>query len=140
MRRLLAETLVGGLVIAVLLLTTGCTIGEQPPLPNTSWKLTGWAEPTPPPANLTMTVAFEAGTLNGSAGINNYNGTFVSEVDGSLTIRLGPMTMMAGPEADMKAEQIFLDRLGAARGYRIKDNTLVLSGADRKDSLTFVRA
>jgi heat shock protein HslJ len=40
----------------------------------------------------------------------------------------------------MKAEQTFLDRLGAARGYRIKDNTLVLSGADRKDSLTFARA
>lgn len=132
--------LVVGLLAAVLLLTAGCTIGEQPPLPNTSWKLTGWAEPTPPPPNLTMTVQFGAGKLDGSAGINNYNGTFVSEIDGSLTIRLGPMTMMGGPEADMQAESMFLARLGAARGYRITGTTLVLSGADRKDSLTFVRA
>ena len=58
-------------------------------------------------------------------GINNYNGTFVSEIDGSLTIRLGPMTMMAGPEADMQAESTFLARLGAARGYRITGTTLV---------------
>ena len=132
--------LVLALLAVVLLGAAGCATGEQPPLANTSWKLTGWAESSPPPANLTMTVQFEAGTLNGSAGINNYNGTFVSEIDGSLAIRLGPMTMMAGPEADMQAESTFLARLGAARGYRISGNTLVLTDADRKDSLTFARA
>ncbi|GAA3623119.1 META domain-containing protein [Microlunatus ginsengisoli] len=130
-----------GLALAsvLLVLTAGCTTGEQPALANTSWKLTGWAESTPPPANLTMTTRFEAGELNGSAGINTYAGTFVSEVDGSLTIRLGPMTLMAGPEADMKAESIFIDRLGAARGYRINGSTLVLTDADRHDSLTYAR-
>ena len=50
------------------------------------------------------------------------------------------MTMMGGPEADMNAESTYLARLGAARGYRINGNTLVLTDADRKDSLTFARA
>jgi heat shock protein HslJ len=128
------------LLVVLLLGATGCGPGEQAPLTNTSWKLTGWAESSPPPAGLTMTAQFGAGTLSGSAGINNYNGTFVSEIDGSLAVRLGPMTLMAGPEADMKAESTYLARLGAARGYRIKGNTLVLTDADRKDSLTFARA
>ena len=131
--------LVLALLIVLLLGATGCGPGEQPPLPNTSWKLTGWAEPSPPPGNLTMTVEFGAGTLSGSAGINSYNGTYVSEIDGSLTVRLGPMTLMGGPEADMQAESTYLARLGAARGYRIDGTTLVLSDADRKDSLTFTR-
>jgi heat shock protein HslJ len=87
-----------------------------------------------------MTAQFGAGTLSGSAGINNYNGTFVSEIDGSLAVRLGPMTLMAGPEADMNAESAYIARLGAARGYGIKGSTLVLTDADRKDSLTFARA
>ncbi len=132
--------LVLALLVVLLLGATGCGPGEQPPLANTSWKLTGWAESSPPPANLTMTAQFEAGTLNGSAGINNYSGTFVSEIDGSLVVKLGPMTMMAGPEADMNAESTYLTRLGAARGYRINGNTMVLSDANRKDSLTFARA
>jgi heat shock protein HslJ len=132
--------LVLALLVILLLGGTGCGPGEQPPLANTTWKLTGWAEPSPPPANLTMTAQFGAGTLNGSAGINNYNGTFVSEVDGSLAVRLGAMTLMGGPEADMKAESAYIGRLGAARGYRITGSTLVLTDADRKDSLTFARA
>jgi heat shock protein HslJ len=49
------------------------------------------------------------------------------------------MTLMGGPEADMQAESTYLARLGAARGYRIDGTTLVLSDADRKDSLTFTR-
>jgi heat shock protein HslJ len=132
--------LVLALLVVILLGATGCGPGEQPPLANTSWKLTGWAEASPPPVKLTMTAEFGAGTLSGSAGINNFSGTFVSEIDGSLTIRLGPMTLMGGPEADMQAESTYLARLGAARGYRIDGNTLVLSDADRKDSLTFTRA
>lgn len=131
--------IVSALFLLVLLGVTGCGPSQQPPLANTSWKLTGWAEPSPPPANLTMTAQFGAGTLSGSAGINNYNGTFVSEIDGSLVVRLGPMTLMGGPEADMKAESAYVARLGAARGYRIQGSTLVLTDADRKDSLTFAR-
>lgn len=135
----LVRLIVALVAVALALMAAGCDAGQQPVLANTSWRLTGWAEATPPPANLTITTQFGPGTLNGSAGINNYNGSFVSEIDGSLAIRLGPMTLMAGPESDMKAESTFIARLAAARGYRIDGNTLVLTGADRKDSLTYTR-
>jgi heat shock protein HslJ len=136
-----ARTVVVVLTAVLLLCASGCgASGAQAALANTSWKLTGWAESSPPPSNLTMTTKFGETDLNGSGGINNYSGTYDSDTDGTLSIKLGPMTLMGGPEADMKAETTFVQRLDAASGYRIDGNTLVLTDAEGADSLTYTRA
>ena len=136
----LARVLLASITVALVLTVAGCGAVEQPPLANTSWRLTGWAEAEPPPSSLTMTAQFEPKALSGKAGINQYNGTYISEIDGSLTIRLGAMTQMGGSATDMAAESTFVARLGAARGYRIDGTTLVLTDSARQDSLTFTKA
>jgi heat shock protein HslJ len=48
--------------------------------------------------------------------------------------------MMAGPEADMKAEQSYLTLLAAAKKYRVDGETLTLMDADGNESLIYAAA
>jgi heat shock protein HslJ len=123
-------------VIAVIALT-GCASEQQPTLAGTSWKLTEWAESFSWPADVTITAAFDASQVSGSGGVNSYFGHYERDGDGGFSA--GPIgsTMMAGPEAAMKAEAAYVQRLDAATSYAVSGDTLVLKDADGKDSLTF---
>jgi heat shock protein HslJ len=128
-------------IIAAVMGSGGCSSGtEQPALDGTSWKLTGWAESRPIPANVTITAAFADGRVSGDSGVNTYGGPYKSDTNG--TFSAGPLagTMMAGPEDAMKAESAYLKRLDTAESYSITGGTLVLIDADGTDSLAFEAA
>jgi putative lipoprotein len=67
-----------------------------------------------------------AGTYMGHGGVNFVRGDFELEGE-SLRFMPGPTTLMAGDPEAMALEQAFLGALGAATGYRIKGEQLVLS-------------
>lgn len=129
-------------VLALLTAGAGCadTASEQPRLDGTSWRLTSWAEPDPLPSTVDITADFTDGRVSGSAGVNRYNASVTSGVDGSFAIDAPITTKMAGPADATAAERAYLARLQAATSYRIDDDTLVIDDADGATSLTFARA
>jgi heat shock protein HslJ len=138
----LAACAAAAAVIAVIAVVavTGCSGEQQPALEGTSWKLTGWAESFSWPADVTITADFDESKVSGSSGVNTYFGQY--KRDGSGAFSAGPIgsTMMAGPEAAMKAEQAYVHRLDTAGSYALTGDTLVLKDADGRDSLTFSAA
>ncbi len=128
------------LLLVVLVLTAPACSGAQPDLAGTSWRLTGWAEPTPLPGSIQITVEFDNWTVSGSSGINSYNGPFTSSRDGSIRVGSLTATLMGGSAQAAAAETAYTNRLQAARGYRIDGDTLVLLDPDGEDSLTFTTA
>lgn len=128
-------------VLALLAAGAGCagTANEQPRLDGTSWRLTSWAEPDPLPSSVTITAEFTDGRVSGSAGVNRYNASVSSGVDGSFAVDAPITTKMAGPADATAAERAYLARLQAATSYRIDDDTLVIDDADGATSLTFAR-
>lgn len=130
----------GAILLLLLGLTAACgSPAQQPALDGTTWTLTAWAEPEPIPAGVTITAEFADGRVTGTSGVNRYNGSVESGVDGSFAIDQPISTKMAGPEDAMKAEAIYLQRLEDATSYAIDGDTLVVSDADGQPSLTFTR-
>ena len=130
-----ASVLIAALVVA------GCSQqAQQPQMDGTRWTLSGWAESTPIPADVTITAEFTGTTLSGNSGVNSYSGAY--EAEGSGAFSAGPLagTMMAGPKPAMDAEAAYLRRLEAARSYAMTAGTLVLKDGEGKDSLTFKTA
>jgi heat shock protein HslJ len=121
------------LLAAVL---AGCG-GQSGKLENTNWKLTtlGKQEAL---AEATPKLGFGSdGQLAGSTGCNQFSGTYT--ISGkTLSIKTGPMTMMACDEAVMKQEQDFLVALAATSTYIVDNNKLTLVGESDKELATFI--
>lgn len=79
----------------------------------------------------------ETKSFAGNTGINNIAGGYTLKGD-SLSIKPGPMTMMAGPENLMKQEQSFLRALNRVTGWKIERGALKLV-ADGDTLLEFAR-
>jgi heat shock protein HslJ len=122
-------------MIAIVALLAGCSQGGK--LVDTNWKLTTLNGQAGLP-DATPTVLFGPdGKLAGTTGCNQYSGTY--EIKGkTLTIQVGPMTMMACPEPVMKQEQDFLAALKATNGYKVDNDKLTLNDADGKELATFL--
>ena len=129
-------------LISLLALSPGCagTAGEEPSLDGTSWTLTSWAEPAPPPDSAVITAEFAEGRMAGTSGVNRYSASVTSSTDGSFAIDAPISTKMAGPADAMAAEASYLRRLQAATSYQVDGDTLVINDADGQPSLTFTRA
>ena len=130
-------------LISLLALGAGCSNGaasEEPPLDDTSWNLTSWAEPDPIPISATITAEFSEGRVAGTSGVNQYSASVTSSTDGSFAVDAPISTKMAGPEDAMAAESTYLRRLEAATSYQVDGDTLVVNDADGQPSLTFTRA
>jgi heat shock protein HslJ len=72
--------------------------------------------------------------LQSSTGINQMSGSYElpgGAGGGSIKIRPGPMTMMAGPEPMMKQEQRVLEWLRQVDGYLLEGQQLTLSAQGR---------
>ena len=126
--------------LTVVMLAAAACSQDRPSLSGTSWKLTGWAESSAIPAQVTITARFSESTVSGDSGVNSYSGAYTAGGDGAF--RAGPIagTMMAGPQPAMDAEAAYLRRLEAAKAYAVSGDTLVLNDADGNDSLTFTRS
>ncbi len=105
-------------------------------LEDTLWTLVSYGDPSNPQGVLEdseITAEFDSaeGTVNGSAGCNNYFGSY--EVDGE-TITFDPLgsTMMACPEPEgiMDQETAYLAALGSAVTYHIEGDRLEMRNAD----------
>jgi heat shock protein HslJ len=80
----------------------------------------------------------EDGSLSGSAGCNNYSGTY--HVDGDIIeIELGLMTMMfcEKPEGVMDQEAAYLKALESVTSYRILGDVLVMQDDSGQEVLKF---
>ncbi len=126
MRTRIPRLLALGMAIA-LLATAACgpsVVGPE----GKSWLLVSYgdaAAPETPPAGVEASAEFVDGQIVGSAGCNQYFGSY--ETDGS-EMTTGPMgsTMMfcADPEGVMDLEQAFLAALGAAETFEVEDGEL----------------
>ncbi|MGB3701947.1 MAG: META domain-containing protein [Anaerolineales bacterium] len=80
----------------------------------------------------------EDGHLAGTAGCNNYSGSY--QVDGEkISIELGPLTMMfcEQPEGAMDQETAYLGALESAVSYRILGDELVMQNEAGQEVLKF---
>jgi heat shock protein HslJ len=119
--------------------TAGC--GESAPtLEGTSWRLTGWSISSQDPNDFTITAEFKDGRIGGTSAVNQYGGPYTAGDDGSFSVGDLASTMMAGPEADMKAEASYLTLLAAAKKYEVDGDTLTLCDAGGNESLVFAAA
>ncbi|MFN2277052.1 MAG: META domain-containing protein [Candidatus Promineifilaceae bacterium] len=106
-----------------------------------TWRLDTYVDlegqPTQSLPDTRVTITFADGQVSGSAGCNNYFGTY--EVDGSsLTVGQVGSTMMACfPDEVVLQETAFLANLGNVAGYEIMDNQLHLQDANGQTILIF---
>jgi heat shock protein HslJ len=127
------------LLLAAAAIAAGCgSSGDSAPsLEGTSWKLTGWSISSQDPNDFTITAQFAEDRIGGTSAVNQYGGPYTSGEDGSFSVGELVSTMMAGPEADMKAEQKYLALLAAAKNYQVDGETLTLMDANGNESLTY---
>ncbi|MEI0537660.1 META domain-containing protein [Brachyspira pulli] len=79
-----------------------------------------------------ITLSINNNSFVGKYGVNNYNIPFEIK-DGKITMsKTGISTLMAGPEADMQAEDEYLDLLNKAAYISYNDNTLCIKTSDDK--------
>ena len=110
------------LVLVGAVICAGC-ISEKAPSIEGNWVLN---------SNDKITITFNPdGTFGGQAPVNGFGGTYT--VDGS-SIMFGEIiqTLIAGSEADMKAEAEFLSALKDAAHWQIAEDKLILADADDK--------
>lgn len=71
---------------------------------------------------------FSNGTIAGSAGCNNYNGSYETEGD---SITIGPLvSTLMFCEGAMDQETVYLTLLGSVDTYSVSGNDLTLSSGD----------
>ncbi len=86
-----------------------------------------------------ITVRFDDdGLVSGSAGCNNYSGSYQGEGE-TINIELGPLTMMFcdQPEGVMDQETAYLAALDAVSKYRILGTELVMYDANDQELLKY---
>ena len=102
-------------------------------LEGTTWQLQsyldGQGETVAALSEAPATAEFADGRVSGTTGCNRYGGAYTVDGD-ALTIKLGPVTMMACPEPQMMQEQGFLAALGSAATYMVADDQLTIMNAD----------
>jgi heat shock protein HslJ len=109
-------------------------------LDGTEWSLVRWREPGIDPADFTITATFADGQVSGSSAVNTYGGSYTTGSVNDFSVSELASTEMAGPEADMEAEAVYLRLLQDAASYHVTETTLTLFGSDGAESLIFTAA
>ncbi|MFA4965046.1 MAG: META domain-containing protein [Thermoleophilia bacterium] len=123
---------------AAMLSLVGCGwFAGGPQLDGTSWRLTGWSAGSLDPAAYPIGAQFADGRIGGQAPVNSYGGSYKASADGRFTTKDIVMTMMAGPEPAMRAEEAYFALLGKARGYALDRDRLALLDAGGHELLVF---
>jgi heat shock protein HslJ len=110
-----SETSVGGAAVSL----------EGP-----TWTLTEGVPLNVPMDGVTVTARFEAGTLTGTSGCNDYTTRY--QLQGS-SLSIAPeiaVTRKACPDPQTAVEDEYLDRLPNVASYAVSGDTLTLSDAD----------
>jgi heat shock protein HslJ len=101
-----------------------------------SWTLSA-VDGNPVPATVEVTAIFDAaGTVSGSGGCNQYNGTYTLDGD---SIQIGGLaaTRMACEDDVMAIEDAYLSALEAAATWSVSDGSLTLADAGSQHTLEF---
>lgn len=112
------------------------------PLDGTQWALVTYRDQAGDLAAIlegaTVTAAFQDGQITGKAACNSYFGSYEAG-DGKITFgELGQTEMYCmDPEGIMDLESAYLQDLGLAAGFEIKDGVLTLTGSDNSPVATF---
>ncbi len=137
------KALVAALIMAGVALTACRDAGgTQQASGDASLEGTQWVLATlngqPPVEGTTPTAAFAENQISGSAGCNQYSGSYVAS-SSNLTIREVAMTEMycMEPEGVMEQEQSFLAALTSAAGYQVTDGRLEILDPAGTAVLTF---
>lgn len=108
------------------------------PLEGTEWLLVA-LNGRPPFAGSNVTLEFEDGTADGTAGCNSYGGPYTASADGALHLPELAQTLMlcTEPPGVMEQEQAFVEILHTATIYRLTGDRLEIANALSGQSLTF---
>lgn len=138
---------------AAAVLAVACTSGGASPsassraaavpLEGTAWQLTDYVGPEggslPVPEGLAASATFDAGTVSGNAGCNQYNATYTLDGD-KLSIATPSMTAMACPAPQMALETAYTTALQKVATYQVSGDTLELKTAEGKVGLRYAAA
>jgi heat shock protein HslJ len=134
------RSLLAGIVLCASALLLGCDNSANPPsaasLEGTQWKLSAWSASSLNPADFNVTAAFADGQISGRSAVNLYGGPYSAAADGSFSVGMLTMTLMASDENSMRAESLYHELLAQARRWRRDGSQLVLS-AGAQDLLIF---
>lgn len=122
-----------------LLAVAGCGGSGSTPatLDGTTWGLTGWSLSSLDPADFTITAAFADGRISGNSAVNTYSGPYTEGPGDAFSVGDLVGTMMAGSEAEMRAEGAYLKLLSEAKSYALKNGGLTLFDQNGNESLIF---
>lgn len=130
--------LIFGSMVVLLFLAAGCnsSAGQAAALPGTEWQL-GTLNGSAVIAGAAPTLSFGSDqTLSGWDGCNRFGGTYT--VNGSsLTITLGPSTLMACPDEIMTQAAAFTKGLSDTASYKADKTNLTLKNASGADIMEF---
>ena len=130
----LLSCLVAGLTIIACGCENDASNGE---LAGTAWRLAAWSEGSPDPWQFMITATFDETTISGTAAVNSYSGACLAAQDGSFSVGELQITLMAGSEEEMRAEEIYLELLQQARKYRVDAAALTLLDERDNETLRF---
>jgi heat shock protein HslJ len=102
-----------------------------------TWTLTEGVPLSVPMEGAVVTAQFEAGTLTGTGGCNNYTTRY--QLQGS-SLSIAPeiaATAMACPDPQMAVEDEYFDRLPDVASYSVDGDALTLSDADGEPLLEY---
>ncbi len=119
-------------------------VTEAPPTNPLAGKTFGLTDLNGSPilANTTITITFNAdGTLNGSAGCNNYNGRYTAN-SGQITVSEASTTTIfcADPPGIMEQESAYINALRAAATFEFPDRStqLIVRNAAGQEILRYI--
>lgn len=84
------------------------------------------AGPIDVPPDVTVTIEFGDGTVNGTNGCNSYGADVVVGADGALDVGTIEQTLIGCDGARADIERAFMDALAAAERFDLDDDTLTL--------------
>ncbi|MFO7697061.1 MAG: META domain-containing protein [Anaerolineae bacterium] len=125
------------LAAATLLLAVAGCKSTGATLEGTSWKLVEWTLSPLNPADFDITTAFADGRISGTSAVNSYGGAYTEGPGDAFAVGDVAMTLMAGPEPAMRAEQAYHELLRGARSFALADTTLTLYDDSGNVSLVF---
>ncbi len=134
-----------GLLILVLMVFVGISCQKQLNSPlsapndllNKEWRLTDWSASSLHPADFMITANFDKDTIFGKSAVNQYNGPYTLSSNSGISMGMLAMTMMAGSEDEMRAEQIFHELLTQVVEYEINPSSLRLLDKNNNELLIF---
>ena len=125
-------------LVAVAAVLTACgsatdSTSTPPSLDGTSWTLTQVGGAAAIPGGQ---LGFNSGKVSGSTGCNSFGGTY-TQSGNSLTISLGPATLIGCPPALAKQEHTVLAALSDTSSFTLGGGVLTLKNAAGKDLLAY---